>query len=261
MNTHTDFDSAKFYLGQLCKRNHSWSGTNQSLRLLMNRECETCRRDNARNRRKRERRTDFDTTKYYLGQLCQKFHEYKDTNQSLRYKSNRACVSCKKDRYEKTNFDLEKFYLGQLCTKNHNWDRTKRSLRRKSTGKCLVCERNSSRYKTRSVVREMLKSARRRSRKEGWEIDINEDFIKSLNERQEGRCIYTNAVLEWDRIPNQGRIDNRASIDRIDSKKGYTTDNVQLVTDRINWAKGDLAHSKFLELCKTVTERFQDTDK
>lgn len=41
---------------------------------------------------------DFDVSKFKLGTLCPSGHQYKDTNQSLRYISTKRCVVCTKDR-------------------------------------------------------------------------------------------------------------------------------------------------------------------
>jgi hypothetical protein len=45
---------------------------------------------------------------------------------------------------------------------------------------------------------------------------------------------------------------NRASLDRIDPKRGYTRDNVHLVCTYINHAKSDLSHEHFVELCRDI---------
>lgn len=45
-----------------------------------------------------------------------------------------------------------------------------------------------------------------------------------------------------------------ASLDRIDSSKGYTIDNVQWVHKDINISKWDFTMDKFLEICRMVTE-------
>lgn len=39
-------------------------------------------------------REEFDSAKCYLGKLCKESHEWKDTKQSLRYRSSRGCVTC-----------------------------------------------------------------------------------------------------------------------------------------------------------------------
>ena len=42
------------------------------------------------------------------------------------------------------------------------------------------------------------------------------------------------------------------SIDRIDSSKGYTKDNIQLVCASLNNMKMDLKNKHFIQLCKLV---------
>jgi len=46
---------------------------------------------------------------------------------------------------------------------------------------------------------------------------------------------------------------NSASLDRIDSKKGYEIDNVQWVHKYINQMKWDMSQEHFIEMCKTIT--------
>ena len=45
-----------------------------------------------------------------------------------------------------------------------------------------------------------------------------------------------------------------ASLDRIDSKKGYTLDNIQLVHKDINMMKKEYNQKYFIEMCKLVTD-------
>lgn len=46
-----------------------------------------------------------------------------------------------------------------------------------------------------------------------------------------------------------------ASLDRIDSTKGYTLDNIQWVHKHINVMKMDLDQEYFIKLCKLVTKK------
>jgi uncharacterized protein (DUF983 family) len=48
--------------------------------------------------------------------------------------------------------------------------------------------------------------------------------------------------------------DNTASLDRIDSSKGYEINNVQWVHKDLNTMKWDLPQEKFIEMCKHVAE-------
>lgn len=45
-----------------------------------------------------------------------------------------------------------------------------------------------------------------------------------------------------------------ASLDRIDSSKGYLENNVQWVHKDINWMKQDYSHEEFLQYCKLIYE-------
>jgi hypothetical protein len=45
-----------------------------------------------------------------------------------------------------------------------------------------------------------------------------------------------------------------ASLDRIDSSKGYTKDNCQLLHKKINLMKSNYSDEEFINLCKIITE-------
>jgi hypothetical protein len=47
-----------------------------------------------------------------------------------------------------------------------------------------------------------------------------------------------------------------ASLDRIDSTKGYDMDNVQWVHKDINWMKQDFSQSEFIDYCKRVVKKW-----
>lgn len=65
-------------------------------------------------------------------------------------------------------------------------------------------------------------------------VEISLDFLNELYVKQNGKCAITGQSLTCDK----SRCD--ISIDRIDSNKNYTQDNVQLVLDSANILKGDL---------------------
>ena len=80
----------------------------------------------------------------------------------------------------------------------------------------------------------------RLTKEEAWET-----FLK-----QSGKCVMTGIDLTFDTLVNTS--DGTASLDRIDSSKGYTKDNVQWVHKDINYIKRDLSDSEFITLCKKV---------
>lgn len=87
-------DASKFYLGSLCKRNHNYDDTGQSLRTVKKGECLECRRM----RRAKVRASKKDLSGYYIGGLCKQGHDYNNTGQSLREKKTGDCLECHKLR-------------------------------------------------------------------------------------------------------------------------------------------------------------------
>lgn len=67
---------------------------------------------------------------------------------------------------------------------------------------------------------------------------------------QRSRCALTDLDITFGR----GK-ETTASLDRIDSSKGYTIDNTQWVHKDINNMKMALAQDRFLDLCRLVTRQ------
>lgn len=88
-----------------------------------------------------------------------------------------------------------------------------------------------------------------RVRKKEFEIDIDPSYIESLYTAQRGRCALTGWKIVFS--PSQRR--NTASIDRIDSDKGYLRGNIQIVHKTVNRTKLDNTEQTFYNICKAVT--------
>ncbi|VBB17663.1 hypothetical protein YASMINEVIRUS_126 [Yasminevirus sp. GU-2018] len=99
----------------------------------------------------------------------------------------------------------------------------------------------------------LVKNAKHR----GIEVGITKQAVVDLYESQCGRCVYTNRVMTVDNVPKgTGRLKNvnNISVDRIDSSKGYTSDNIQLVCTGINIIKSDLAQSEVYRMCRDISK-------
>lgn len=97
----------------------------------------------------------------------------------------------------------------------------------------------------------------------GLFFGLDKDDLLGLYIRQEGKCNLTGIRMAWESRGKKGR-GNRApaapSLDRIDSDKDYTLDNVQMVLQIVNTMKSDLPQSVFIEVCQSViTHRFGST--
>ena len=80
-----------------------------------------------------------------------------------------------------------------------------------------------------------------------WEL-----FVK-----QGGKCKITNLPIKFSTRTQQRKrgIEQTASLDRIDSEKGYFIDNLQWVHKDVNLMKNEYSMDKFLTLCELVYKR------
>ena len=83
------------------------------------------------------------------------------------------------------------------------------------------------------------------------EVNITIQEAWDLFLEQDRKCALTGLDIVFGPRDKGG---NTASLDRIDSTKGYIKGNVQWVHKDINRMKFDLNQERFIELCKKVTE-------
>lgn len=87
-------------------------------------------------------------------------------------------------------------------------------------------------------------NARARSKKYGYEMDIDYHHVLRLFNEQDGCCALTGMKFSLEKSDGKSRCNPYVpSIDRIDSKLGYTKDNVRLVCWAINIALADWGES------------------
>jgi hypothetical protein len=84
----------------------------------------------------------------------------------------------------------------------------------------------------------------------GLDVSITKEEIWDLFLKQNKKCALTGMELHFSTY--SGGNDGNASLDRIDSNKGYTIDNVQWVHKDINIMKMDLSAEKLIEYCKLI---------
>lgn len=100
-----------------------------------------------------------------------------------------------------------------------------------------------------------LQSCKNSSKKRGQEFSLTrEDFIE-MWKVQAGTCAYSGLPMEL--LPNTLL---SVSVERIDSKIGYTKENTVLVANAVNRMKSDLDPEDFFHLCKCVTRWLSDEE-
>lgn len=95
--------------------------------------------------------------------------------------------------------------------------------------------------------------------KRNIEFNLTIQQIENLYERQNKKCKLTGREISFNTTKRnsnrQGKIDcGNASIDRINSNKGYHIRNIQLVDKDVNFAKQQLTQKEFIQLCKEVVQ-------
>jgi hypothetical protein len=85
------------------------------------------------------------------------------------------------------------------------------------------------------------------------DVDITSEQIWELYLKQNGKCALTGIDIDFeDKFHN--RRNRTASLDRRDSTKGYTLDNIQWVHKDINQMKMEFSEEKLLQYCKLIVE-------
>lgn len=93
---------------------------------------------------------------------------------------------------------------------------------------------------------------RKSARKNPPEVKVTIEYAWDLFEKQNGRCKLSDIELRFGSTTQN----NTASLDRIDSSKGYIEGNVQWVHKDINFMKRTYDQHYFISLCRRVTENF-----
>lgn len=91
---------------------------------------------------------------------------------------------------------------------------------------------------------------RNKAKKRKIEFDLTMEEAWNKFEQQDGKCIFTGKLLTITTRHKNGN----ASLDRIDSNKGYIKNNIQWVDKRVNLMKHNLTDKKFIEICKLIAE-------
>ena len=92
-------------------------------------------------------------------------------------------------------------------------------------------------------------------RKKDLTFDLSIEYLWDLFLKQNRKCVFSGEILTFGtlaQVRNKKDREPSASLDRIDSSKGYVEGNVQWVHKNLNIMKQDLTDDVFVEWCKKV---------
>lgn len=120
---------------------------------------------------------------------------------------------------------------------------------------CVDCreEYYHRNYKTaRGRILRIRRNALARSRRKGIAFDLNiDDLIKLYGD---GICEVTKGPFNLERWKGGHARWNAPSLDRIDTKGGYTIDNVRFVMNAVNVGRGEWGDDLYYRICRAVVE-------
>jgi len=136
-----------------------------------------------------------------------------------------------------------------------------------STGRSLSCiscfnaERGGSNNNSWRGYEEIPASwftrFRNYAKKKGNDFEIILEDVWDLYLKQNKKCILSGVQISFTREGASKNASYTASIDRRDSSKGYTKENIQLVHKDINIMKNAFNQDYFIELCKAIVNNYE----
>jgi hypothetical protein len=178
-----------------------------------------------------------------FSKMCQRMerlyymtHKYRSDFLPENYDKTLTCWNCKETKSMRL-FPYRKQYKDnkekrcKLCNrKNHS------SRRDNHTEEQFITSLVTS-------TRNLAKRRKNKGRHLCAQHSITTDDIMELYKKQNGICVFSGRKMEL-----KSHLNNSTSIDRIDSDKGYTKDNIQLVIWCINQAKNNITDNEFRDL-------------
>lgn len=98
------------------------------------------------------------------------------------------------------------------------------------------------------------KNLKRSAKKRNLIFDLNPEYAWMLFRNQDGQCAISGSKIVLDKkYKSKASLCNQtASLDRIDSSKGYIEGNVQWVHKDVNFLKGKMTELTLIQWCKKI---------
>ena len=131
---------------------------------------------------------------------------------------------------------------------------------------CRLIQARESNSKFPNFITQTIKNARSNAKKRKLLFSITTENIIDLYKTQNGKCAITDVLMTYnqkEREDTDAHILNptNMSIDRIDSSKGYTIDNIQLVCAAINKIKYTMSTLELQNLTADIKSHKINKDK
>ena len=129
--------------------------------------------------------------------------------------------------------------------------------------KCIACVKADaavfvSNHKEHFIAQKLRTTVQNNSDRRSLKRENNANTASQLTveavleiwERQDGKCALTGVPMTH--INGQGRVMTNASIDRIDTERGYEVGNIRLVCTAINYMRNAMDDDELIKWCRAV---------
>lgn len=123
----------------------------------------------------------------------------------------------------------------------------------------VTCEKNGAFAGVGDIRGVHFVNISTQAKKRGKIFSVSRQYLWDLFVRQNNKCALSGVPIKFGRV--YFKHETTASLDRIDSSKGYIEGNVQWVHKDVNRMKNDFKQSYFLEMCKHITQLLEASHK
>lgn len=100
----------------------------------------------------------------------------------------------------------------------------------------------------------ILKDSAKRAKNNGWDYNIDREYLVDLWNSQNGRCAVSGIKMQTESGNRISKNPYRASLDRIDNRKGYIKGNVRFTTHWVNNAKSTWPDNIFEDFITNIAK-------
>lgn len=179
---------------------------------------------------------------------------------------NPVCKKCRSENQKNLNYPSQKTGTKECSNCKQILDVSKFSRKKVSSDGlqsiCKTCQNKRMQLHSSTLdnfIKKIFLNLKHNTKKRSKDLDIQITIqdIKDLYNKQNGKCALSNIKMThiaYNTVGNQHTINKwNISIDRIDSTKGYTPDNIQLICTIINRMKSDMDDTELVLLANKVS--------
>lgn len=145
------------------------------------------------------------------------------------------------------------YTLTSLCSPCRNMLERERHENKSDEEKEKIKIHKKKKY-IENIVKYRLYQAEKRALAKKWLFDIDKEFITNSLLNQNNKCYYSNILFD-----NNSNLYSM-SLDRLDSNKGYTKDNVVLCCSMVNYMKAEYPLDLFLNVMNKILNNMKVLD-